>query len=230
MRLPSSLDESLSHFLNWLEQTPELVAQRAFDLADVKERAMRLRAFLANTPRPFHRSTLPGHVTGSALLLDASGRFVCLLHHAKLGLWLQPGGHSDGQEDTWNVALREATEETGISGLRLASFCDSGRVFPIDVDIHLFPARGLEPEHLHFDVRFLVVSSGEAESTPLPGNDESHAVAWFPLSALQAGRLPNTDVSVRRLFQLGAFLASSCQCEEESPSSASRERSLLRPR
>ena len=207
LRLPSNLDESLGHFLNWMEQTSELATQRALDLADAKERTMRLRALLANTPRPFHRSTLPGHVTGSALLLDASGRFVCLLHHAKLGLWLQPGGHSDGQEDTWAVALREATEETGLAGLRLESFCESRRVFPIDVDIHLFPPRGLEPEHLHFDVRFLIVSSGDAESTPLPGNNESHGIAWFPITALQTGALPNTDASVQRLFHLAAFLA-----------------------
>src|ERR1700754_2727768 len=75
-----------------------------------------------------------GHFTGSALVLDASREHVLLMLHAKAGRWLQPGGHADGQADLGAVALREATEETGIDGLVLMRPA-------IDLDIHTFRPR-----------------------------------------------------------------------------------------
>ena len=90
-----------------------------------------------------------GHITGSAWVVDIAGNRVLLADHAKLGRWLQPGGHSDGDPDTLAVALREAREE---SGLDVRALDDA--IF--DIDVHRIPARGDEPAHLHFDVRFLV--------------------------------------------------------------------------
>ena len=46
--------------------------------------------------------------------------------------------------------MREAREESGLTRLRLVS----PEIF--DVDRHRIPARGAEPEHWHFDVRFLI--------------------------------------------------------------------------
>lgn len=225
--LPATLREALRWYEEWVSQTPHLFCSKSqsgeahgLSIEAVKQRVSRLGTFLESTPRPFDRHTWPGHVTGSAVLVDASWRFLCLLHHAKLGLWLQPGGHSDGCEKTWEVALREATEESGLSGLRLESFCPSGRVFPLDVDIHTFPARGSEPEHLHYDLRFLVVTPFDAESTILPGNEESHAIAWFPIRdwAMPVSQVHGvsgvpTDDSVNRLFALVSFLKKSSQQE-----------------
>ena len=58
------------------------------------------------------RTTSPGHLTGSALVVDATGTRIVVLLHTKLRRWLQPGGHADGDLDLAAVALREATEET----------------------------------------------------------------------------------------------------------------------
>src|SRR6478609_3772516 len=58
------------------------------------------------------RSYMPGHLTGSAFVIDKSRRFVLLTHHAKLNKWLQPGGHADGDENIGGVALREAEGDT----------------------------------------------------------------------------------------------------------------------
>lgn len=113
------------------------------------------------------RRARPGHLTGSALVLDASGERALVLLHRKLGLWVQPGGHADGDTNLAGVAWREATEETGIDGLRIAAD-------PIDLDVHLVAPPGEDP-HLHLDVRFLVVAPPDAIVRP---NDESRDWRW----------------------------------------------------
>lgn len=130
----------------------------------------RLIDFVRSTPLCFERTHLPGHVTGSALVVSRALDRVLLMHHAKLGKWLQMGGHSDGDPDTPEVALREAREETGLSRLVMES-----RV-PFDIDIHAIPERGSEPEHFHYDVRYLVFGDPREALTV---NSESHGLRWF---------------------------------------------------
>ena len=133
------------------------------------------------------RTCVPGHFTGSAWLVSADSERALLLHHRKLDRWLQPGGHADGEGDLASVALREAEEETGLAGLRV-----EGGVF--DLDRHLIPARGAEPEHFHYDVRF-VVRAGADEAFTV--SDESHALRWVPMREIAADA--HVDESVRRM-------------------------------
>lgn len=121
------------------------------------------------------RTCLPGHVTGSALIVDRGRRLALLTHHRKLGRWLQPGGHADGETDPLAVALREAREETGLDVLTPLST----ELF--DVDRHWIPARPGEPGHWHHDLRFLL----EGDHTqPLVITEESNQLAWAPLDRL----------------------------------------------
>ena len=114
-----------------------------------------------------HRSCRTGHLTGSALVVSSDRHRVVMLHHRKLGRWLQPGGHCDGDANLAAVALREATEETGIGGLRVDPVA-------IDLDVHevATPADG---PHLHLDARFLVLAPEGATPT---ANHESTAIRW----------------------------------------------------
>ena len=136
--------------------------------------AERFSAFVAWHPDCFERSCVPGHVTGSAWLVAHDHARFLLTHHRKLGRWLQPGGHSDGDPDTAQVALREAREESGIVALTLAPI--DGLVQPLDLDAHEIPARGAEPAHIHYDVRFLVVAPPDAV---IAISEESLALRWF---------------------------------------------------
>lgn len=122
-----------------------------------------------------HRTCLDGHLTGSALIVDRERSRILLMLHAKLGLWLQPGGHADGEGHLGAVALREAWEETGVEGLRLVEPA-------IDCDVHTIPARPGEPEHLHLDVRHLVLAPPDAQEV---GNHESHALRWVTIDELE---------------------------------------------
>ena len=143
---------------------------------------------LLRHPDAFLRSHLPGHITGSAWIVDQTAQFVLLTHHAKLDKWLQPGGHADGDENVLQVALREASEETGISSFKLLQ----EGIF--DLDIHLIPARSEFPEHLHYDVRFLL--EADLHST-LHVTNESHALSWVSIRKLAA--LTDHNESILRM-------------------------------
>lgn len=141
--------------------------------------------------RAFHRDHLPGHITGSAWIVDASLTSVLLTHHAKLDKWLQPGGHADGDENVLGVALREAEEETGLKNFKLLQ----PGIF--DLDIHTIPARKDFPDHLHYDIRFIF------EADPMEAlviTDESHDLKWVPMNQLSAY---TSNTSILRMQQKG---------------------------
>jgi 8-oxo-dGTP pyrophosphatase MutT (NUDIX family) len=133
------------------------------------------------------RTLQAGHFTGSAWLVSQDSRRVLLTHHRKLGRWLQLGGHADGDADLARVALREAEEESGMDGLSVER-----EIF--DLDRHRIPARGSDPEHWHYDVRF-VVRVGDSEAFVV--SDESHALAWRGISEVALDQ--TADDSVRRM-------------------------------
>ncbi|HEX4854647.1 NUDIX hydrolase [Arenimonas sp.] len=163
-----------------------LAAHRTADLAE--QAAGRLFAeFLASSPDAFERHHPPGHFTGSAWLVSADGQRVLLTHHRKLGRWLQLGGHADGDPDLAAVALREAQEESGLTDLVVEPVI-------FDLDRHAIPARGSEPEHWHYDVRFVVRATG---SEAFEVNEESLALAWKPIAEIAAD--PDADESLRRM-------------------------------
>ena len=80
------------------------------------------------------RTCGPGHLTGSAWIVNAERTRTLLTHHRKLKKWLQLGGHADGDPDLLAVALREAREESGLAAVRAVAV-------EINVpDSHSFPA------------------------------------------------------------------------------------------
>ncbi|MBQ1037954.1 NUDIX domain-containing protein [Micromonospora sp. C81] len=139
------------------------------DAAVARDRTLRL---LGAGPIAMSRQHRPGHVTASALVLDATGSRVLLCLHVKFGLWVQLGGHCEPTDQTLvAAALREATEESGIAGLRIDPV-------PIDVDVHQVQCQG---GSLHHDVRFAVLAPPAAVEQV---SDEAEELGWFPLDQL----------------------------------------------
>jgi beta-phosphoglucomutase family hydrolase len=133
------------------------------------------RNFVRSNQRCFERSCQKGHVTGSAWVIDRERSHALLTHHAKLGKWLQLGGHADGEADVMHVALREAAEESGLRSLH--PLCRD--IF--DIDVHQIPARAAEPAHLHYDIRFLLEADRQE---PFTISTESRALAWVDLDRI----------------------------------------------
>lgn len=145
--------------------------------------------FVEAHPDCLLRSCVPGHLTGSAWIVDAARRQTLLTHHRKLDKWLQLGGHADADPDLLAVALREAAEESGLTRLRPVST----DVF--DVDRHWIPARAQEPGHYHYDLRFQI----EADpAEPLTVTSESKDLAWVEIARVTS---LNPEESMARMVR-----------------------------
>jgi 8-oxo-dGTP pyrophosphatase MutT (NUDIX family) len=135
-----------------------------------RERTLKL---LTDGPAAMTRAHRAGHLTASAMIVGADGR-VLLCLHGRMNMWMQVGGHCEpGDRTLAAAALREATEESGLSGLRLDRD-------PIDVDIHAVrcsPGDGSAARpSFHFDVRFVAFARpGAIEQV----SEESSALGWF---------------------------------------------------
>lgn len=134
-----------------------------------------IRQLLTNKASAFDRDEYePGHITASAFVVHPSEPAAALMKHRKIGRWLQPGGHVEpGDASIEFAARREVAEEVGIT--ELAGFGVA------DVDVHVFPRRADQPEHLHLDVRIGFV----AGSDRLVDSVESDGVRWATFGEMQ---------------------------------------------
>ncbi|MDG4664268.1 NUDIX hydrolase [Mycobacterium sp. 236(2023)] len=131
-------------------------------------------AFLAARGDGCLRECVPGHITGSALVLDHTGSQALLTLHPRFGRWLQLGGHCEPDDETIvAAALREATEESGIEGLAIAAEPAALHVHPVTCSLGV-PTR-------HLDVQFVVRAP---EGAQIVCSDESLELRWWPLDQL----------------------------------------------
>jgi len=136
----------------------------------------------------FERTLTIGHITASAWILNQDHSQALLLHHKKLDNWFQLGGHCDGDHDVLRVAIKEAQEESGIIDISPVHT----NIF--DIDIHKIPANKTEPEHDHYDIRFLLHVTSNANFVQ---NHESKELRWI---TKHLDSLPTHNPSVLRMF------------------------------
>lgn len=148
---------------------------------------------------PWDRSR-PLHLTASALVFDATSARVLLRWHRHLRRWLQVGGHGDpGERDPWQVALREAREETGLDDL--AALEPGSRARPVHVAVVPVPARAGEAAHEHADIRYLLATHRPQEARP-----ESPGAPLRWLTVVEAEREAEDDNLTELLKRAEAVL------------------------
>jgi hypothetical protein len=141
-----------------------LRAFAAYRAADSREdeAASRFGRFLERAD-PFRRNDPDGHVTASAVV-----EFL-LVFHRKLDRWLQPGGHvEDSDPSVFHTALREVREDRSWLSFEL-SWPPFAQRTPA--------ANSPEPAHVHYDVRFLVMTR---DGGVLPSG-----AAWFDFADVE---------------------------------------------
>lgn len=139
-----------------------------------KQHVKNTMELVAKNPNCFKRENLEGHITASGFLFNADFSKVLLTKHKKLQCWLQLGGHSDGDKNSFRVAKKETWEESGIANIK--------PIFKtiVDVDIQDIPFYEPKnvPAHKHYDIRFFLKTNNEN----FVMSDESDDLRWFTLN------------------------------------------------
>ncbi len=121
------------------------------------------------------RENALAHFTASAWVVDLKHEKVLLAYHNLYDSWSWLGGHADGQEDLLAVAMKEVTEESGLTKLRPVS----KEIFSLEV----LTVEGHEKKgayvssHLHLNITYLIEASEEESLTIKP--DENSQLGWF---------------------------------------------------
>lgn len=178
----------------------DLASFRPWNEEEARHRDLILK-FTKTHDRPFDRAHIEGHLTASAVIVDFEENRVILGYHRKLGRWLQLGGHGEpGETNPESVAMREATEESGIQALRMHPTAPR----PFDLDVHLIPEHQGVPAHNHLDIRYVLMAPPGADPQHLA--DEHHSVRWFSWKEALA---LNLDESLIRALRKTRNLATS---------------------
>jgi hypothetical protein len=153
-----------------------------------KQYKVRMLEFIFKHENCFERSLDSGHITASSWLLNNKLSHALVMHHTKLDIWVQLGGHCDGDCNPLAVSIKEASEESGLLG-----------IVPIketifDIDIHLIPENKSQKAHYHYDIRFLLKADGNEE---IKSNRESKELRWIDRDLKM---LPTNALSVTRMF------------------------------
>ncbi len=159
------------------------VARYLSEVAATGEHLALLRWQIEQGHRLDLRTTYPGHVTTSAIILSPDHRQTLLIDHITIGRWLQPGGHYEDAPAFHHSAMREAEEETGVTGLTLHPW-HSQSDLPFAIDSHDVPGKASrnEPPHIHHDLQYLFVAD---PALPLVAQlEEVHAAQWQDVAML----------------------------------------------
>lgn len=132
-----------------------------------------------------------------------------LLHmHKKLGMWMQPGGHIELDENPWQAVLHEIEEETGYElgqlmilqpSLRLKTL--TGAVLHPQPVIHNTHDFNHQSTHKHTDVAYAFVANGSPTGKPHEG--ESTDFRWVNIDQLRA--LGHTEI-LRNVQETADFI------------------------
>jgi 8-oxo-dGTP pyrophosphatase MutT (NUDIX family) len=162
--------------------------------ADEKEaRDIKLISEMCRTyPNIFSAHCEVGHITGSALIIEPISKNLLLHYHLAAGKWLQFGGHADSETVPWQIAYREAIEETNLSDIEFFPSVQDPK--PLDIDAQIIAEQGGQPSHYHLDFRYLFLTKHPELATM---SSESKEFKWVNIDDIDSMDL---DHALRRLI------------------------------
>lgn len=130
---------------------------------------------LENEPNIFTRDNKLVHMTASAWVTNKDHTKILMAYHNiyKSFSWL--GGHSDGNENCLEVAIKEVKEESGITNVKPVSE-DILSIEVLTVDGHIKKGEYIS-SHIHLNVTYLL-EADDSEMLKVK-EDENSAVKWF---------------------------------------------------
>lgn len=120
------------------------------------------------------------HFTASSWIVNKERTKILMIYHKIYDSWAWTGGHCDGDSDMLHVALKEATEETGIENFKVLS----DGIYSIEivsVDGHVKRGKYV-PTHLHLNISYLL-EADEHDELRIK-EDENSGVKWIDISEI----------------------------------------------
>ena len=118
-----------------------------------------------------------GHFTASSWVLNKDRTKVLMIYHNIYKSWAWTGGHSDGDSNLLNVAIREVKEETGVKYVKPIS----DNIFSLEiicVNGHVKRGKYVS-SHVHLNVTYLL-EADEDEELKIK-EDENSGVRWVDI-------------------------------------------------
>lgn len=125
----------------------------------------------------FTRENPVAHMTASGWIVNKDRTKVLMAYHKIYDSWAWLGGHADGEENLLLVALKEASEESGLKNVKPV-IEDIFSLEVLTVDGHVKRGEYIS-SHLHLNLTYLLEADEEEELVCKP--DENTGVAWFEL-------------------------------------------------
>jgi len=172
--------------MNYINEISDYTPKNAQELQDKNVILDCIRMFPQNV---LLRDNELAHITSSGFILNKTLDKALFIHHNIRDCWAWTGGHADGDSNLLDVALREATEETGVSVVPI-----SGQIASVDVlsVTGHFKAGKYVNSHLHLSIAYLFTAN-EADLITIK-QDENSGVEWFPVEKIAKDTFTERDV------------------------------------
>src|SRR5690554_6539872 len=157
--------------MNLLE---ELKRYRPFNEQEKKDLQICIKS-LQEEEHVFTRQNNKVHFSASSWIVNQDFTKVLMIYHNIYDSWSWTGGHCDGNQDTLQVALEEAKEETGLKNLQVLS----KHIFSLEalpVSKHKKNGDTILP-HTHLNVTYLFMANDTDQLIHNP--NENKDVKWF---------------------------------------------------
>ena len=152
----------------------QIESYEPFNEQEASDRRLILQ-YMDAFPDLLTRENEMAHFTASCWIANRDQSKILMAYHNIFRSWAWLGGHADGEADLLQVALREANEESGITGITP----QSKDVFSLEilgVDAHRKRGRHVST-HLHLNVTYFFYADDALPIRAKP--DENSAVRWI---------------------------------------------------